>query len=43
MAAFRNLAIGLIRYSGATNIAKACRDFAAHPIEAVRLLGGREN
>lgn len=39
MATFRNLAIGLARLSGATNIARACRDFAAHPLDALRLLG----
>lgn len=39
MATFRNLAIGLARFDGATNIARACRDFAAHPLEAIRLLG----
>lgn len=39
MASFRNLAIGLARLAGATNIARACRDFAANPLGAIRLLG----
>ncbi|NJO16379.1 MAG: hypothetical protein HC877_11725 [Thioploca sp.] len=39
MASCRNIAIGLAHLAGAANIAKACRDFAAHPFEAIRLLG----
>jgi predicted transposase YbfD/YdcC len=39
MAALRNLAIGLIRLSGHTNIAAATRHFAAQPWAAVALLG----
>jgi hypothetical protein len=31
MAAFRNTAIGLMHGSGETNIAAACRRFAAQP------------
>lgn len=39
MAAFRNLAIGLIRVGGETNIAAACRRFAAQPRAALALIG----
>lgn len=39
MAALRNTAIGLMRTAGATNIAAACRRFAAQPWQALALLG----
>jgi predicted transposase YbfD/YdcC len=39
MAAFRNVAIGLLRVSGETNIAAACRRLAAQPWSALALLG----
>lgn len=39
MAALRNAAIGLIRMSGATNIAAACRRYAAQPGLALAALG----
>jgi predicted transposase YbfD/YdcC len=39
MAAFRNTAIALLRASGETNIASACRRLAAHPWQALALLG----
>jgi predicted transposase YbfD/YdcC len=39
MAALRNVAIGLMRLSGQTNIAAATRRFAAQPWAAVALLG----
>jgi len=39
MAALRNAAIGLIRVSGATNIAAACRRYAAQPGLALAALG----
>jgi predicted transposase YbfD/YdcC len=39
MAAFRNLAIGLLRVHGETNIAAACRRFAAQPCAALALIG----
>jgi predicted transposase YbfD/YdcC len=39
MAAFRNTAIGLMRRKGWRNIAAATRYYAAHPWEAVALLG----
>jgi predicted transposase YbfD/YdcC len=39
MAALRNTAIGLIRSSGSTNIASACRKFAAQPEMAMELIG----
>jgi hypothetical protein len=39
MAALRNLAIGLIRLGGDTNIAAACRRYAAQPWAALALLG----
>jgi len=41
MATFRNTAIGLIRQTGETNIAAACRRFAAQPWSALALLGIR--
>jgi predicted transposase YbfD/YdcC len=39
MAALRNTTIGLARLAGHTNIAAACRYYAAHPWAAVALLG----
>lgn len=39
MAALRNAAIGLARLSGQTNIAAACRQFAAQPAAALAALG----
>jgi predicted transposase YbfD/YdcC len=39
MAAFRNTAIGLARSVGKTNIAAACREFAAKPTMAMALIG----
>ena len=39
MAALCNTAIGLLRVLGATNIAKACRFYAAHPALVVAALG----
>jgi predicted transposase YbfD/YdcC len=39
MAALRNTAIGLLRLLGASNIAKACRQFAAQPQLALAALG----
>jgi len=39
MAALRNTAIGLMREIGETNIAAACRRFAAQPWQALALLG----
>lgn len=39
MAALRNTAIGLARLAGHTNIAAACRHYAAHPWAAIALLG----
>ena len=39
MAALRNTAIGLLRVLGATNIAGACRFFAAQPRLALAVLG----
>lgn len=39
MAILRNVAIALIRLSGFTNVAKACRRFAARPKEAIALVG----
>ena len=41
MAAFRNTAIGLARSVGKTNIAAACREFAAKPTVAMALIGIR--
>ena len=44
MAALRNTVIGLIRWAGHTNIAAACRHFAAQPQAALHLIGiGVEN
>jgi predicted transposase YbfD/YdcC len=39
MAALRNTAIGLLRWAGETNIAAACRRFAAQPVLALALIG----
>lgn len=39
MAALRNTAIGLLRLAGVTNIAEALRRNAAHPYEALALVG----
>jgi predicted transposase YbfD/YdcC len=39
MAALRNMAIGLLRWAGETNIAAACRRFAAQPAQALALIG----
>jgi hypothetical protein len=39
MAIFRNVAITLMRLVGFTNIARACRRFAARPEEAIALVG----
>jgi predicted transposase YbfD/YdcC len=39
MAALRNTAIGLLRTAGYTNIAAACRRFAAQPALALALIG----
>ena len=39
MAAMRNAAIGLMRCAGETNIAAACRRFAAQPWSALSLIG----
>jgi hypothetical protein len=39
MAALRNTAIGLMRWAGETNIAGACRTFAAKPRLAMKLIG----
>ncbi len=39
MAALRNTAIGLLRWSGHTNIAAACRRMAAQPAQALALVG----
>jgi hypothetical protein len=41
LAAFRNTALGLIRQAGETNIAAACRRFAAQPWSALALIGIR--
>lgn len=41
MAALRNVAIGLARLAGHTNIAAACRYYAAQPWAALALLGVR--
>ena len=44
MAALRNTVIGLTRWTGETNMAAACRRFAAQPVLALELLGiQREN
>jgi len=39
LAAMRNLAIGVMRVAGYTNIAATCRRFAARPTEALALIG----
>ena len=39
MAALRNTTIGLLRWTGYTNIAAACRRLAAQPIQALALIG----
>jgi predicted transposase YbfD/YdcC len=39
MAAIRNMAIGLMRWLGYTNIASACRYFAAQPWDALEAIG----
>ena len=39
MAALRNTAIGLLRWAGHTNIAAACRQLAAQPVQALALIG----
>lgn len=39
LAALRNTAIGLMRQAGETNIAAACRRFAAQPWKALALIG----
>jgi len=39
MATLRNTAIGLLRQAGYTNIAAACRRFAAQPALALKLIG----
>ena len=39
MAAFRNTAIGVMHWAGETNIAAACRRFAAQPWLAFALIG----
>lgn len=39
MAALRNTGIGLMRWAGYTNIAAACRRFAAQPTLALKLIG----
>jgi predicted transposase YbfD/YdcC len=39
MAAFRNTAIGLMHWAGETNIAAACRRFAAQPSLALAMIG----
>ena len=39
MAALRNTVIGLMRWAGHTNMAAACRRFAAQPRAALRLIG----
>jgi predicted transposase YbfD/YdcC len=41
LAAFRNTAIGLMHWAGETNIAAACRRFAAQPWAALALIGIR--
>jgi hypothetical protein len=41
MAAFRNTAIGLMRWLGHENIAAACRYFAAQPWDALEAIGIR--
>jgi predicted transposase YbfD/YdcC len=39
MASLRNTVIGLMRYSGITNIASACRKYSAQPELALELIG----
>ena len=39
MAALRNTTLGLLRQTGATNIAAALRHFSYKPLEALALLG----
>src|SRR5688572_26772689 len=39
MAALRNTVIGLLRWAGHTNIAAACRQLAAQPVQALGLIG----
>lgn len=39
MAAFRNLAIGILKILGATNIAKTTRAIATEPERALPILG----
>ena len=39
MAALRNTALGLLRWAGHTNIAAACRQVAAQPLQALALMG----
>ena len=39
MAALRNTVIGLLRWTGHTNIAAACRRLAAQPAQALALIG----
>jgi len=39
MAALRNTVIGLMRWSGATNISATCRKLAAQPCGALRMIG----
>jgi hypothetical protein len=39
MAALRNPAIGLLRWTGHTNMAAACRRLAAQPMQALALIG----
>ena len=39
MAALRNVVIGLLRWGGEDNLAKACRRFAAQPWQALALMG----
>jgi predicted transposase YbfD/YdcC len=39
MATLRNTALGLLRWAGHTNIAAACRQLAAQPVQALALIG----
>jgi hypothetical protein len=39
MAALRHTVVGLMRWAGDTNIAAACRRFAAQPQAALHLVG----
>jgi hypothetical protein len=39
MAVFRNTVIGLMHWAGETNIAAACRRFAAQPWSALAIIG----